>query len=408
MSADEERQAILGLALASLPNGGGRARGARQGEGGGATDAGRSARDLDRAHRGAGSRKSASTPGLPRPAGQDRPPDGVLEARAPTRADARTSSCRLAVVEGAATGTSARSCERPRAEASDGERRTGGGAPPTTPGPRPSSTSSDDDPVNGTVMALQQVSLRPDEHDHWTEFALAGEPPLQLTDAEDIHRPLCTDDQTVVMPNGLDAVRTAVWLWSDKPASEFADWTDPRQWANDCSLFFKSVAPKAGEPVPAKADEFSRHVHRDGLRRRRQRPCRPTSCSAGRRQGPGPATRSSSTCPRRRRRTARRSSSTAGQVTVRTDPNAAARERTALLAEKYILLQGSSVRGLAHGRMRPVLDRVRHRDGARLLSRPTRRPHDRPDQGRQGPGDARQGREPRSRRSRPTPTPPPR
>jgi hypothetical protein len=119
---------------------------------------------------------------------------------------------------------------------------------PPPPGPPP----PEDDRVRATVNAFRNVTLLPpqvpNEH-HWTRFVRLASGPLNLTDAE-IRRPLCTDDERVTMPNGLVAVRTAVWFWSDRPATDFARWTDPREWAKDCHLFFKSVAPKAGTPVP--------------------------------------------------------------------------------------------------------------------------------------------------------------
>jgi hypothetical protein len=103
------------------------------------------------------------------------------------------------------------------------------------------------------VSALRAVrSEGPEEH-HWTRFARAARAPLDLTD-EEINRPLCTDEQVVVMPGGLEAVRTAVWFWSDRPAKDFERWTDPRRWALDCGLFFKSVVPKK-LPGP-QGDEF--------------------------------------------------------------------------------------------------------------------------------------------------------
>jgi len=124
------------------------------------------------------------------------------------------------------------------------------GEPPPPPPPAP--PPPEEDPVRATVDAFRNVTLlpplAPNEH-HWTRFARLAKDALNLTDAE-IRRPLCTDDERVVMPNGLVAVRTAVWFWSDRPAADFERWTDPRVWAKDCHLFFKSVAPKAGVPVP--------------------------------------------------------------------------------------------------------------------------------------------------------------
>jgi hypothetical protein len=108
--------------------------------------------------------------------------------------------------------------------------------------------------VVDALRILHTIKPRsPEEKHHWTRFAKLADTQLELSD-EEINRPLCTDEQVVDMPGGDEAVRTAVWFWSGRPAKEFARWTDPRTWDQDCGLFFKSVVPKDA-PGP-EGDEF--------------------------------------------------------------------------------------------------------------------------------------------------------
>ena len=81
-----------------------------------------------------------------------------------------------------------------------------------------------------------------------------------------------------VMPGGLEAVRTAVWFWSDRPAKDFEHWTDPRTWArtagSSSSRWSRRSAGSQGRP------RSSRAAFRETVERRRRRTtCRPTSCS---------------------------------------------------------------------------------------------------------------------------------
>jgi hypothetical protein len=186
------------------------------------------------------------------------------------------------------------------------------------------------------VTALRNVTLlppqAPNEH-HWTRFARTASAPLNLTDAE-IHRPLCTDDQRVTMPNGLVAVRTAVWFWSDRPATAFEHWTDPRSWAKDCHLFFKSVAPPAGAPAPT-GRTFDNTLFREVVSTGGDsdlstnlvfsRTVEDPYLYAAEFDLPPPPLPADADIV-----------VDAGQVTVRQDPLAPAGRRTSLLAEKYI------------------------------------------------------------------------
>jgi hypothetical protein len=113
---------------------------------------------------------------------------------------------------------------------------------------------SDDDRVNQAVDALRAAEQIHGET-HWATFARFAQRPLLLSAAE-VDRPVCTDDR-IVEVDGLKAVRTAVWFWSDRPATDFAAWTDPRSWALNCPLFFQSMVLKAGQSLPANAPEFT-------------------------------------------------------------------------------------------------------------------------------------------------------
>ncbi len=76
---------------------------------------------------------------------------------------------------------------------------------------------------------------------------------LHLTDAE-MALPRCSDDEGV-MVGGHASTRVATWFSSPKPAVDFLRWTDVRTWPVDCSLFFQKMTPKA--PIDPEATEYS-------------------------------------------------------------------------------------------------------------------------------------------------------
>jgi hypothetical protein len=248
-----------------------------------------------------------------------------------------------AVDEGEAIARSDKVAQRPllaeAAEAGLAPERPAPEAERTEPEERTREHLSDDTRVIGTVEALRKASvsgpgvLPGQEEHHWTAFANKAQEHLNLT-PEEVHRPLCTDDSKVVMPNGKTACRTAVWFWSAQPASEFARWTDPREWATDCSLFFKSVELKAGQSVPADATEFegtfTETVCVDGDSTLStdlvfRRSVQGTDLYALEFDLPTPVATDAEIVV------------DAGQVTVRHDENAPPERATSLLAEKYIL-----------------------------------------------------------------------
>ena len=195
-------------------------------------------------------------------------------------------------------------------------------------------TRSTSDRVQDTVDAFYAVANTRDVNKHhWTRFAEAAETPLKLQPSE-IHRPLCTDHQEVLMPDKSYAVRTAVWLWSKREAKDFARWTDPRTWSTDCGLFFKSVVPTgAGPPKTARqfTAEFTETVNVDGrndlstkLVFSRSVVYDPPCYALGFNLPDRPLPKGAQILV------------DCGQVTVREDRNAPPEMRTSLLAEKYI------------------------------------------------------------------------
>ena len=45
-----------------------------------------------------------------------------------------------------------------------------------------------------------------------------------------------------------ESTRVVTWFSSNRPATEFRKWTDPRKWPIDCSLFFDSMGVVGEEP----------------------------------------------------------------------------------------------------------------------------------------------------------------
>ncbi len=87
---------------------------------------------------------------------------------------------------------------------------------------------------------------------HWATFCAGAAEPLGLRSGE-INLPTCSDDEYIPV-NGKAAPRVTVTFWDERPADAFARWTDPRCWDLDCSLFFESVT--ADPPVPMDVEEY--------------------------------------------------------------------------------------------------------------------------------------------------------
>jgi hypothetical protein len=326
MSRDEERQALLGVALASLPN-----------------------EDEVRAAVFAGREQP---PALPEALetlaalthAQERVSHRVLSLGLLAKVAHRRGPSALDPVDAELHGfAEAAVAEADRIEP-DGIEPVESSHPPATdevarPGPEPRLAEAPPPPTDDgadprprlAVEALKTVGLVPAEH-HWKTFARHAREPLQLTEDE-VHRPLCTDEQMVVMPNGLSAVRTAVWFWSDQPAKAFQHWTDPRTWDQSCHLFFKTVAQKPGvtaATAPEFSATFTETVFVDGTTTLSTDLVFSRTVDGERLYAlefdlpPGPLPDTAAIVV------------DAGQVTVREDPNAPPARRTALLAEKYI------------------------------------------------------------------------
>lgn len=323
MSAEEERQALLGLALATLPNEA-EVRRALFGDGGEQPpELAEALKTLDRLTL-EGNRISNRVLSLDLLAKvAHRRGSGALESAT----EELYGFVQSAVIEG----------ER-RLLTTDAPppREVGGEDPERGEPERPTldAAGSDDPRVNQTVRALVQVDLLPTGQHHWPTFARMAQEPLQLSDDE-VDRPLCTDDQVVDVPGG-KAVRTAVWFWSDKPAKDFAAWTDPRTWDKSCHLFFKAVVQKQGAMLSATVPEFSatftETVYIDGNN------TLSTDLVFSRSVDEPHLYALEFTLPTPLDPKADILVDT-GQVTVREDPYAPTSKRTALLAEKYILFR---------------------------------------------------------------------
>jgi hypothetical protein len=335
MSAEEERQALLGLALASLPNeeevrkaifADDESEPPRLGE------ALRILGDLTREEGARVSHRVLSLDLLAKVAHRR----GVA-ALEPVATELHH-FVEAAVIDGERVAL-AREEPSPHLEAVDEPLRADAGAPEPPP-PAPvralEATPSDDPRVHATVQALLEVEqLVPSGEHYWRTFAKEAKDALALSDDE-VFRPICTDDQEVDLPGGT-AVRTAVWFWSDKPAKDFQAWTDPRTWDKSCHLFFKSVVQKPGAAISATVPEFSatftETVYIDGSNTLStdlefSRSVDEPHLYALEFALPGPPAPGAAILV------------DTGQVTVREDPNAPTDRRTALLAEKYILFDG--------------------------------------------------------------------
>ena len=87
----------------------------------------------------------------------------------------------------------------------------------------------------------------------WGSFAPEAATPLKLSD-EELAIPRCSDQEGVLI-DGHRSVRIATWFSSDKPAKAFAPWTDPRTWPVACSLFFESIT--TDDDIPETAECWS-------------------------------------------------------------------------------------------------------------------------------------------------------
>jgi hypothetical protein len=334
MSADQERQAMLGLALASRPNEEEIREEIFHGKGAEAEEPPRLEESLDVL--------TDLTNGID---GIDRQSHRLLALDLLAKVTARRGSSPLASVKEKLTSfayAAVKEADRIERETGtvgdEGEEGAGDGAGGEDPSPPPPVELRVDQTVKA-FLGVPQITPGPQplEKHYWKAFTVLAAGPLNLTPSE-IHRPLCTDDVEVPMPNELTAVRTAVWLWSERPARHFERWTDPRLWAADCGLFFRSVKPVGTGPSPTTREfqaKFTETVNVDGTNDlvtelvfsrtvddARPGPAAPVLYALGfNLPDPPPKGPIVVDC---------------GQVTVREDPLAPSGQRTLLLAEKYI------------------------------------------------------------------------
>lgn len=89
----------------------------------------------------------------------------------------------------------------------------------------------------------------------WEVFAANAQESLQLTDAE-VNLPTCSDDEVVTV-SGKAAFRVVTEFSSTEPVGKFLRWTDVRTWDTDCSLFYKSVKTVKKDAIPDEDEEYS-------------------------------------------------------------------------------------------------------------------------------------------------------
>jgi hypothetical protein len=90
----------------------------------------------------------------------------------------------------------------------------------------------------------------------WHSFAPESATALDLSE-EEMALPRCNDQEGVPV-GGHDSVRIATWFSSPKPAADFTRWTDPRTWDKDCSLFYEDIRLQEGEELAEDAQVFSK------------------------------------------------------------------------------------------------------------------------------------------------------
>jgi hypothetical protein len=119
-------------------------------------------------------------------------------------------------------------------------------------GSSPDSSIRDATPeVQSMLDGLEAAAQR--QGPSWRSFAPKAAGPLRLSD-EELGLPRCSDQEDVRI-GGEHSTRIATWFSSPKPASAFADWTDPRTWPVHCSLYFESVT--TDEEIPEGAQSWS-------------------------------------------------------------------------------------------------------------------------------------------------------
>jgi hypothetical protein len=120
---------------------------------------------------------------------------------------------------------------------------------PVTPHPGLADASlerpiKDDAPeVQRALDGLEAAALR--RTSSWQSFAPSAASALQLSD-EELGLPRCSDMEHVSV-GGVDSFRIATWFSSPRPIEDFTRWTDPTTWPVDCSLFFQAMLPKGGK-----------------------------------------------------------------------------------------------------------------------------------------------------------------
>jgi hypothetical protein len=115
--------------------------------------------------------------------------------------------------------------------------------------------SDPDDQVQGVFDGLNNAAFSGMEVQSAWEAFTQTQRTLTFTEDE-LNLPQCTDDKMVDI-NGHESYRVVTWFTSPKPAADFADWTDPRQWHLDCNLFYQSVTPKSPTAISANEQDFS-------------------------------------------------------------------------------------------------------------------------------------------------------
>ncbi|HJR24921.1 MAG TPA: hypothetical protein VJ804_05575 [Acidimicrobiales bacterium] len=99
--------------------------------------------------------------------------------------------------------------------------------------------------VQRALDGLESAALR--RTSSWQSFAPTAADGLQLSD-EELGLPRCSDMEHVPV-GGVDSIRVVTWFSSPRPIEDFVRWTDPRTWPVDCSLFFQAMIPQGKAPT---------------------------------------------------------------------------------------------------------------------------------------------------------------
>jgi hypothetical protein len=125
---------------------------------------------------------------------------------------------------------------------------------PSPPPPGGPELRHGDPKVDEVLSGLHAAATKEDPKDtYWRAFAGTAKDPLDLS-SDELALPMCSDEEDIVI-GGRSSTRVVTWFSSAEPAAAFAHWTDPRRWHLDCSLFYAGMT--AQQPIPDDAEDFS-------------------------------------------------------------------------------------------------------------------------------------------------------